>query len=238
MVQITVHNQFGDCEPPTLVLNNISEDLTVSSIKILIENHFKCVKDKYEDEREPNSKFVLFCGTKILEDASFVKDYNTANLPELSFYLYEMKYLRIQIKVVKYIKCCGVYFSPLVYKVFSRKVSFEMLDQESVLMLKNNILQKLEFYKNKQGAGLTLEQLRLLHKGYLLEDNLQLVKDINNGHPISLTLLIPIDFKNRDVQSSQSTEEKDAVDDNNPDIAESPKSDHPVEDNCPEDPTS
>lgn len=101
MVQITVHNQFGDCEPPTLVLNNISEDLTVSSIKILIENHFKCVKDKYEDEREPNSKFVLFCGTKILEDTSFVKDYNTANLPELSFYLYEMKYLRVQIKVVK-----------------------------------------------------------------------------------------------------------------------------------------
>lgn len=71
-----------------------------------------------------------------------------------------------------------------------------------------------------------------------MEDNLQLVKDINNGHPISLTLLIPIDFKDRDVQSSQPTEEKDAVDDNNPDIAESPKSDHPVEANCPEDSSS
>lgn len=163
MVNITINNQYGDCDPPRLPMNNISEDITIASIKILIDNQFKCLKPDFNDDGEAKDKYVLFCGSKLLEDESYIREYNASNLPELNFHLYSKNYLTINVKTIKCksaslgpqfpsdVKFCGVFISPLFYKIFHRKLSFKLLDQETVLKLKNSIIQELHFYKNKQG---------------------------------------------------------------------------------------
>ncbi|GIX60748.1 ubiquitin, putative [Babesia caballi] len=202
MVNITITNQFGDCQPPTLSLTNISDDITVSSIGILIENQFKCLKAEYDDQRDPAEKFVLYCGTKMLEGEHQVGDYNTAGLPELTFYLYERRFIKVSVKVVRYFMCCGVFFNPALNSLFARKLSIELLDQETVLKLKNTILEQMENYTNRSGEHLSLETLRLVNQRFLVEDNLQQLKDINEGKDLSLTLLVPCQYRARSKASS------------------------------------
>ncbi|ORM42183.1 Translocation protein SEC62 [Babesia sp. Xinjiang] len=181
----------------TLSLTNISGDITVSSICILIDNQFKCLNTDYNDERDPGEKFVLFCGHKQLKNTSQLSEYNVVGLPELTFYLYERRSLNVTVHLITSVKCCGVYFSPVFGKLFARRVSFTVLDQETVLRVKELLLDLLEGYTNRQGKHLTLEEMHLVHQRLLLEDDLQQVKEVNDGNDLKLTLLMPLDYSVR-----------------------------------------
>ncbi|CDR96992.1 hypothetical protein, conserved [Babesia bigemina] len=199
MVNITVNNQFGDCQPATLSLTNISDDITLSSICILIDNQFKCLKNEYTDERDPCEKFVLYSGNKALDNQCQLREYNPVGLPEITFYLYERSYLTVTVRVVKHVECCGLFCSPLLSNIFAQKYSFKLLDQETVLELKHNVLQKLGSYVNNRGDCLTLEDLRLVNKKAVVEDNLMVLRDLNNGKDAALLLLVPMGYRSRPV---------------------------------------
>ncbi|GBE59061.1 ubiquitin, putative [Babesia ovata] len=199
MVNITINNQFGDSQPATLSLTNISDDITLSSICILIDNQFKCLKKDYNDERDPCEKFVLYSGNKALDNQCQLREYNPVGLPEITFYLYERSFLNITVKVVKHVECCGLFCSPLLSNIFAQKYSFTLLDQETVLELKHNVLGKLTSYVNSRGESLTLEDLRLVNKKMVIEDNLMVLKDLNNGKDASLLLLVPMGYRNNPV---------------------------------------
>ncbi|GFE53181.1 ubiquitin, putative [Babesia ovis] len=194
MVNITINNHFGDKEPATLSLTNISDDITVSSICILVENQFKCMKPGYHDEREPEEKFVLYCGHQELQNSSQLSEYNSVGLHELTFYLYERRSINVTVHLIKYIQCCGIYFSPVWGKLFAKKLTFKILDHHNLLKLKIILLGYLDGYTTRQGEKLTPETVRLVHKRYLLEDDLQQIKDINGGNDLSLTLLMPLKY--------------------------------------------
>lgn len=171
--------------------------MTIASIKILIDNQFRSMRPDFDDSKEPNDKYVLYCGTKVLEDEHFIRNYNAMNFPELTFHLYLKQYLDVKVKVMKYFNCCGIYCRPVIYELFARRLRFKMLDQEPLLKLKNVLLEELTFYRNKQGEPLTVDVMRIFKGGIALEDNLLLLKEINNDKDVSLVLLVPSTFKSR-----------------------------------------
>ncbi|EDO08117.1 hypothetical protein BBOV_III005540 [Babesia bovis T2Bo] len=194
MVNITINNHFGDKEPATLSLTNISDDITISSICILIENQFKCMKNDYNDERDPEEKFVLYLGHQELENVKQLSDYNSVGLRELAFYLYERQYLNVTVHLIKYISCCGLYFSPTFGKLFAKKLTLKVLDHENVLKLRNILLGYLDGYTNNKGEPLTVDTIRLVNNRYLMEDDLQPLKEVNDGKDLTLTLWMPVGY--------------------------------------------
>ncbi|UKJ90370.1 hypothetical protein MACJ_001303 [Theileria orientalis] len=137
---------------------------------------------------------ILYLGAIILEDDKSIEDYNGSDLPELSLSLYARVDIRVVVTTLKGIKCLGLNYTPIFSFIFKKKIVFKMIDQQTVLEIKKQLLSQYQF-SNKKGDTIKIEDLNLIHDGYELSDNLCQINEMNFKDEMKITLIVPYGYR-------------------------------------------
>ncbi|AFZ79288.1 hypothetical protein BEWA_021360 [Theileria equi strain WA] len=200
MVKLIVSDYSDHDNPSRFTLENIDEDFTVAQIKLLLmrKTEDADVEESTNDQEAACKMFVLYSGNRLMDDADTIRSYNTSGISEIIVFLYKKVVVDVVVKVYRVITCCGFLFAPIISVFNTRKLSFEILDQASVMDLKNMILDELQAYKNKRGGLLLMEDLLLVYNGYEIDDDLLSINEICfDKKLLCLRLYIPFEYKRK-----------------------------------------
>ncbi|KAK2196650.1 hypothetical protein BdWA1_001899 [Babesia duncani] len=151
MVNLSIQNFCNGTTPSKLTFSNVNNDSKISEIKAKIYRKLQDCMDTELLESKACSYYALYIGTILLEDDDIISNHNESNLTLLTLSLYQKQVINIVVKVMPCTKLCGFFYTPLHRKLMPKKLSFEMIDQETVLSLKRHICICLGDYYNKQG---------------------------------------------------------------------------------------